>query len=414
MAFETLNFGNILGQAENIIGQRTQNALGQQQLDVNALARQRENQFNMLLQNYLQTGDEESAKRLIQVNPEDAQRVFNAQMGEFQVEKEKAAQAVRFARAVQRSKDPVALVKARHTNFVQQLNDSGRPIDEVPREELVRMAEKYEEIMLPFAGDELTTSQAGGIKTFEDREGNQFTLDLTNPEHRKLAVTKNLREVPTREETAGPGGFAAPTTASQTRAQETIDSADLTLATINDMREVLSPQNTGAVGDIRRFFQGVGQQSEAARQWLGGQADEIIGEILDNDDPLNTNLFTLDPSLSAMELLENVLTYRLARTNDDNGKVSDEDFTAAKGSLGFDKIFTGAGDISAKLDSFEKIVLKQKSIAERRLGMEQGKDKKPGKTGLPSGIPAGSRVVGTVGGFPVYEAPDGSRYQVKE
>lgn len=201
-----------------------------------------------------------------------------------------------------------------------------------------------------------------------------------------------------------------PTPTNVTKAQQVLDEADLTLAMLDDFESVLKNPNTGLVGDIRGIAQGTGQQTMALMQWVSGEADKAIEDIIASESDVSTNMFTLDPTLSAQELLENVLTYRLAKMSDPTGKLSDRDVEEAKKALGFNRSLTGAGDIQARMDQMRRMVTKQQDIAKRRLRVQEPVPKPNGRTALPAGIPAGSVQIGTSNGKPVYEAPDGSRY----
>jgi hypothetical protein len=185
-----------------------------------------------------------------------------------------------------------------------------------------------------------------------------------------------------------PGGRRPPTKANITRSQRAIDDGDFTLAITQELRDVMSSKNLGAVGDVRLFFQGVGQQFQAF-------GDAIIDHAIEHgNDELNLGvLFTLDENLSGQDFLENVLAYRLALANNPDGRISDPDFRAAKESLGFDRTFTGAGDVGARLDRMDSLVRKQQNIARRRLGQKplplkpekKGADKIPVSPGTPEG-----------------------------
>ena len=165
---------------------------------------------------------------------------------------------------------------------------------------------------------------------------------------------------------AGIGGATAST---QTRAQQTLDTATDTIGVIQQFRESLRPENVGLSGDIRGVGIGALGQMESFKAWANDETNNIIEQAITAGDTLNLSKFAVDPALSSQKMLENVLAYRLAKINDPSGRVSDKDFDAAQRSLGFGKKLTSIGDVFARVDAMEKTVLRTKGIAQQRLGI---------------------------------------------
>ena len=157
-----------------------------------------------------------------------------------------------------------------------------------------------------------------------------------------------------------------PTTkANITKNQNIIDDGENTLGLIGDIREVVASENLGVVGDIRMFWQGIRGQIEAT-----GEA--LTGDAVDRGATGNVAAW-FNPDLSTQELLGNQLAYRLALANNPDGRISDPDFKNAQKALGFDRSFTGADDVMARLSAFERQIVRAQDIAYRRLGQERPK-----------------------------------------
>jgi hypothetical protein len=160
----------------------------------------------------------------------------------------------------------------------------------------------------------------------------------------------------------------------QSRSIRTIDDSKGTLAIIDQFRDVLRPENVGLLGDLRGLVFGAGQQANVFTQVLSGQAQEIVGQIRDTEgNNVKTSNF-FDPNLSKSKLLGNVLAYRLALANNPDGRISEADFRNAARSLGVEKLLSGSGEISAKLDALEEIVNTNVRIAEERLGIPEAEE----------------------------------------
>ena len=151
-----------------------------------------------------------------------------------------------------------------------------------------------------------------------------------------------------------------------TRAQNVLDDGDNTIGLINDFREVVKSKNLGAVGDLRMFWQGVRGQVEAVNEWL---IDDAVMKGVEGNIAAWFN-----PDLSTQDWLANQLAYRLALANNPDGRISDPDFKAAKESLGFDRTFTGADDVMARLAAFERQIVRAQDVAHKRLGTEREKE----------------------------------------
>lgn len=165
-------------------------------------------------------------------------------------------------------------------------------------------------------------------------------------------------------------GLGGATTATQTRAQQTLDTAQDTLGVIQQFRETLRPENMGLSGDIRGLGIGALGQAESFRAWGNDQTQQIIDQAIESGDTLDLSKFAVDPALSGQKLLENVLAYRLAKIQDPSGRISDKDFANAKLSLGTGKKLSSIGDVLARVDAFEQTVQRTQGIAQQRLGLQ--------------------------------------------
>jgi len=172
-------------------------------------------------------------------------------------------------------------------------------------------------------------------------------------------------------------GLGGATTSTQTRAQETLDSAADTLGVINQFRETLRPENIGLSGDIRELGIGALGQAESFRAWGDSQTQGIIDQAISSGDTLDLSRFAVDPALSSQRLLENILAYRLAKIQDPSGRISDADFRNAQLSLGTGKKLTSIGDLLARVDAFEQTVQRTQGIAQQRLGIAPGQQAAP-------------------------------------
>ncbi|MGI9490307.1 MAG: hypothetical protein ACR2RF_31340 [Geminicoccaceae bacterium] len=165
-------------------------------------------------------------------------------------------------------------------------------------------------------------------------------------------------------------GLGGATTSTQTRAQSTLDAASDTLGVIQQFRESLRPENIGLSGNLRELGIGTLGQAESFRAWADDQTQGIIDQAISSGDTLDLSKFAVDPELSSQRLLENVLAYRLAKIQDPDGRISDQDFRNAKLSLGTGKKLSSIGDVLARVDAFEKTVQRTQGIAQQRLGLQ--------------------------------------------
>lgn len=168
-----------------------------------------------------------------------------------------------------------------------------------------------------------------------------------------------------------PRELGQPTTATRSRAFESVETAEQTLGMINDFRSLVDQADLGVAADVRRLAQGAGAQAQAFSSLLGGTAQQTIRQIEQRGDDIAPGIFALDPGLSASELLGNIMAYQLAVQQQGGGRVSDQDFRAARDALGIDRPLANIGDVMQKLDLLERQTIRQVNQANKTLGREQ-------------------------------------------
>ena len=192
-----------------------------------------------------------------------------------------------------------------------------------------------------------------------------------NPEERTL-IDKELASGKMRLEsdtdsgkiTFTQGDISTITPTNKTKAIQQLDIVEDTIGLISDYRELLkSSGQVGIVGGTRKVLQGMGEQLE-------GLAESIMREI--DEEGFESDLIGMfDPSLPKLTLLGNELAYSMARSREPGGRLSVDDVNNAKKSLQIEKMLTGKRTIEASLEAFEKILLRKRGIAERRLGKKK-------------------------------------------
>lgn len=136
--------------------------------------------------------------------------------------------------------------------------------------------------------------------------------------------------------TAGPRGMVIISTGDKVldRQNYTRTLADVEIIdTINSIRKVAGDErNFGAVGAIRSTIQDLIKQGDATAQQFGGEAARIRNEIQGGAADVDLGLF--DPDIPAINLYNNVLAFKLARSLDPSGRLSNDDVKRAQEAIG--------------------------------------------------------------------------------
>lgn len=151
--FKPFDLGNVLAQAENIKGARSQNVLREQQIDAGEALKQREAAFNPLFQQFLAGGENApTLNELAAVDPEKTaviqnflseQQALDTARNEAVREQEQreADIAVRGALFVKRSDSPKVALELGFPEFVAQLEEQGVEIGDLDDSQVLQMAD---------------------------------------------------------------------------------------------------------------------------------------------------------------------------------------------------------------------------------------------------------------------------------
>jgi len=195
--FGTFNVGNALLQREQIIGARQAN---QQQ---NILA-QRAAQFNPLLQQHLQDGDQNVLAQMFALDPQraiQAQEFQQTQITQEQAqEKREAIQTVRGAILVRDSASPLTFLRTAFPEFVQGLEDQGTSLDDKTDDEIRDFAKEMIAEFGAVSGlplEELGIEEpTGAFIQFENpTTGEIQDVRRDSPEADRLAADPNFQQV---------------------------------------------------------------------------------------------------------------------------------------------------------------------------------------------------------------------------
>jgi len=136
--------------------------------------------------------------------------------------------------------------------------------------------------------------------------------------------------------TTGPRGMVITSTGDKVldRQNYTRTLADVEIIdTINSIREVADDErNFGAVGAVRSTIQDLIQQGDATAQQFGGEAARVRNEIQSGAADVDLGLF--NPNIPAINLYNNVLAFKLARSLDPSGRLSNDDVKRAQAAIG--------------------------------------------------------------------------------
>ncbi|MEE8382229.1 MAG: hypothetical protein V3R78_10205 [Thermodesulfobacteriota bacterium] len=161
----------------------------------------------------------------------------------------------------------------------------------------------------------------------------------------------------------GGGGLSAP---SVTKDEQAFITSQDTISVVNDLRDILSTTNVGAVGDFRKFIQGAVQQGGALAEALVGAGDTITEQAIQDGDDISSDRW-FDPELSQRDYLANILAYKVAKTEAPGDRVTDRDLKNFKDSLGLGKALTGIKDIASILNAVERRTIRRANQANVRL-----------------------------------------------
>lgn len=143
-----------------------------------------------------------------------------------------------------------------------------------------------------------------------------------------------------------------PTTPNVTAGQRSNLEADDTLALISNARSLASdPRNFGLSGIARSTVQDAMEQGDALARTLGQQGTRAQQEIINLGSDVGIENF--DPTLPQLDMMTNLLAFRMAKMNDPGGRVTDQDFRIAKSKITGGAILGNQKDFLARLDLFE-------------------------------------------------------------
>jgi hypothetical protein len=133
----------------------------------------------------------------------------------------------------------------------------------------------------------------------------------------------------------------------------------------------------GASGFLRGTVQDAIQQGNALAQTLGAQANKTQQAVVAGGHEIGLDNF--DTDLSQIEMMENMLAYQLARFREPGGRLSDNDFRAAKKDVGLGGLLANQAKFMARLDLLEQVIGGVDQRATDTLGgtPEGGGDAKP-------------------------------------
>lgn len=157
------------------------------------------------------------------------------------------------------------------------------------------------------------------------------------------------------------------TTGAQTALQKQGNEMAGFQAAISAARQVgQDERNFGPSGLLRSTVQDAVQAGQALGSTLSQEANNVQRDLVQTGS--NVGLDHFDPNLSQLDMMENLLSYRLAKFNDPAGRVSDADFRAAKQSLGFGKALGNQADFMSRLDLLEQMLQGDQSRVNSSLG----------------------------------------------
>jgi hypothetical protein len=150
-----------------------------------------------------------------------------------------------------------------------------------------------------------------------------------------------------------------PTATNTTRAQASDQDAASTLDIIKTARSIAGDErNFGASGILRNTVQDLIQQGNALAITLGGAAADVQRDIAARGSDVGLENF--DPTLPQLDMMTNILAFRMAKMNDPAGRVTDQDFRIAKNQIGGRGFFANQKEFLSRLDLFENMLKEQR------------------------------------------------------
>lgn len=173
------------------------------------------------------------------------------------------------------------------------------------------------------------------------------------------------------------------------RALGQIDAVDRAKATINDIREI-ARTNKGAfgfAGGVKGTAQNLAMQGKAFTSLRDSARADAVAGRLDS----NVQLGLFDPNIDELTVFENTLAYAIARSQSDDGRVSDADYNAAIGTIRGGGASGGwlanSESTLARMDALEKDLDRVRKRSRLRAGAS-GKPQSGVQAALEGGSPA--------------------------
>jgi hypothetical protein len=190
-------------------------------------------------------------------------------------------------------------------------------------------------------------------------------LDPSSPSGFKYVLRKDAVGMPAP---AAPGATSAkdatiPTAPVITQVQKGDLDAAGTRAIITEARNLASDdRNFGFAGLVRETVQDAIQQGKALGRTLSMEGSKVQEDIarLGSD----VGLQNFDPNLPQLDMMMNVLAFRMAKMNDPAGRVTDQDFKIAKNQIGGGGILSNQREFLSRLDLFERVLGQQQQIGQ--------------------------------------------------
>lgn len=156
------------------------------------------------------------------------------------------------------------------------------------------------------------------------------------------------------------GNLGQPTMSTKTYAQQVVMNSMQTKQLLSQLRPLINSQTVGLVAQLQKKFFGVKGQTTALWQWMKGQQQELLADAMaggvDPKDPIDIKKTFLDPKIPMIEMLANILTYKLAKLLDRSGRVAKDDFENQKRALGLHALLATPEDIFPRLDLYDQML----------------------------------------------------------
>ena len=233
------------------------------------------------------------------------------------------------------------------------------------------------------------TEKAGSAlgKLVEDRN----RIFRANPNSPRL----NAFEERIRREVKGSGGFALSTNSDGTFRLETggavgtgfqgkqieqLTSINDVLSTIDDVESIMNVGNVGFIAKVRNLTFGTQEQLDAFGQFFTGLQRSVQADIEQFGFEGDTASFlAFDPSVPALDSLEGLLSYAVARANEPGSRLTDRDLRIARDIVGLGKNITGIKGVQARLRVLRRRFTSKGNVIRGLLGQQ--------KAPLPSLLP---------------------------